>query len=972
MNTGFRFLFKLFTGIILSILSISAIAQGTISGVIQDASNQSTLPGAAITIEGTNYGTISNNFGQYILTGIPTGKQNLVFSYMGYVNKFIEVDIPSGETRELNIVLDVESIGVSEVVITAQLLGQTKAINEQLNADGNVSVVSEEKMKQLPDANAAEAIGRISGISLQRNQGEGSKVVMRGLEPKFTNITINGIKVPSNDPDDRSVDLSMISPEMLQGIEVFKSPTPDMDGDAVGGTVNLRINKAPNQPKLKLKAGSGYNALRKSFDDYYFSGSYSRRFLDKKLGVLVQGNTERVNRSSDDIDTGYRQGYFTQPDTGIYTTAFSGDIRITEEIRRRNGLSSNIDYQLKKGNISLYGFYNQTTRNIDQRRNQAREAAELRTYVSRKRIETDVLSVMLNGDYAFGILKADGNISYSKTRNNNPYDYEGQWRITSNVFNETPIEEDIKSWFNNGNFAQDGVITRQMELNTSKLMESNVSAAANLELPLNFGDNWSISFKMGGKYNQLHRNRDNDGSYNPWYYQGVNHGQDFTGAVVTSSAGTNSILSDTFYDENYTSQTINGFTFHNAYSVDKVVDFIDRYNSAENGYIQNFEERADNLEVTEKLTAGYFMAKLKFKNILTIIPGVRVESSNNTYDSFITEKFSNYADGQTITPASNSQNYTEILPHFHLKLEPTEWYKLRFSASKTLARPNYNYVAVSAFVNRAESANTVEQGNPDLKHMTSMNYDLSMSFHSFKYGLLTIGGFYKNIKNIFYQNDGFKLFNDSLASAYGWPDFTGITLNSYTNSPEAIVYGFEVDLQTSLKFLPKPFNGFVIGSNVTRLFSETTKYGYFFDQGTPAFNPLTASIEYEGAQNIPVERKISIPGQVDLIFNISIGYEYKGTSIRLSGTHQGDYLDQPQIESSGLNDEYRLGFFRWDLAYKQKITKNIEFYVNASNLSNMVETTFVSNYRFTNPSRVAYPQEIFTGRVFTYGLRINL
>lgn len=951
--------------------SVSGLyAQVTVTGVVKEAASGSTLPGAAVIVQGTNYGTITDNYGVYTLTGVEEGA-TVVFSYVGYIEQTSVVDASAGNSVKIDASLDYETIGVEEVVVTFQLLGQTKAINEQLNADGNVAVVSEEKMKELPDANAAEAIGRISGISLQRSQGEGSKVVMRGLEPKFSNITVNGVKLPSNDPDDRSVDLSMISPEMLQGIEVFKSPTPDMDGDAVGGTVNLRINKAPEKPKVKLKVGSGYNELRSDFGDYYFSGSFSRRFIDNKLGLIVQANTERVNRSSDDIDTKYNQAEFYNPDTANYSTAFSGDIRVTEEIRKRNGVSANIDYQLDKGSISLYGFYNQTSRDIDQRRNQAREGSEIRNYVSRRHMETDVTSFMLNGDYAFGIVKADGNVSYAKTNNTSPSMYEGEWRITSDVFPQKADEWDIKSWFREADFAQDSVDTRRMEVNTRNISESNITAALNFAIPVNLSDNWSMTLKVGGKYNMLERIRDNNGAYNSWYYNGVNHGTDFPGVEYNSASGKHYIYNQSFFNDNYTPESINGFDFYNAYNVDKVVNFIDTYNNSANGYIENFEEKADNMEVTENLAAGYFMAKIKFKDIVTIIPGVRVENSDNTYNSYITQKFSDREGMQTSTPVSNSQNYTEILPHFHLKVEPAQWYKLRFSAAKTLARPNYNYVATSAFVNRAESSNKVDQGNPDLKHMTSMNYDLSMSFHSFKYGLFTVGAFYKDIENIFYPRDGYILHSDSLAAAYGWPDYKGITLNSYINSPEATVYGFEADVQTSLKFLPKPFNGFVLGANFTRLFSETTISGFDFDRGDGVFNPVTGSFDYPDEKNTLVERKISIPGQVDLIFNVSLGYEYKGFSMRLSGTHQGDYLDSPKLETEGLKDEYRLAFFRWDLAYKQKITKNIEFYFNVANLTNMIEETFISNYRFTNPLRTAYPEQVYTGRVFTYGLRFN-
>ena len=107
-----------------------------------------------------------------------------------------------------------------------------------------VNVISKEKLQELPDQNAAESVGRLAGVSVYRDAGEGQRVTIRGISPRLNSITVNGERLPSTQEQDRSVDLSMISPEMLEGIELFKALRPDMDGDAVGGTVNFTIRKA--------------------------------------------------------------------------------------------------------------------------------------------------------------------------------------------------------------------------------------------------------------------------------------------------------------------------------------------------------------------------------------------------------------------------------------------------------------------------------------------------------------------------------------------------------------------------------------------------------------------------------------------------------------------------------------------------------------------------------------------------------
>lgn len=957
-----RFL-QIVTLFITLLLPAYLYSQGTVTGVIKDASAGSTLPGAAITIQGTNYGTISNNFGQYTLTGVPEGKITLVYSYISYVDEFVEVEIKAGETKEINIELDVETIGVSEVVVTAQLLGQTKAINEQLNADGNVSVVSEEKMKELPDANAAEAIGRISGISLQRSQGEGSKVVVRGLEPRFSAITINGVKVPSNDAEDKSVDLSMISPELLQGIEVFKSPTPDMDAEAVGGTVNLRLNKAPDKPKFKLKAGSGYNFLRNDFSNYNLSGSYSRRFFENKFGVLLQANTERVNRSSDDIDPKYE----TRALDGVPTSVdLSGILRKTEEIRKRSGASINLDYALDKGNINLYAFYNSTNRDITQKRNFIHykdQRADQR--LIRREINADILSSMLSGTHAIGILKTDWSFSYSKTTNKRPLDYEARFEMYDIWKNELPADNStLSTWFDEANYENDSsTILYEIFADTRDVSESNLTGALDFELPLSFGDDWSLTFKFGGKYNILDRVRSDHGSWERFYYLGLTSAPSWDpNYPYEHYIADNKMMLRTFTDPNYTGEQLLEQSYYNAIDPGKVDRWVDYF---KNDFVNNRAKEVDNVTIRENIIAGYVMAKLKFRKAITVIPGFRYEVSDNRYDSKISSLSGWDNSLGTINDTTTSQKYSEFFPHLHIKIEPNNWYKLRLSAAKTLARPNYNYISYSAYIDNNNS--TIRGGNPDLKHMTSMNYDLSMSFYSPRYGMLTVGGFYKDIKNIFYAVENLYLDSDSLATAIGWEGRRGYQLTTYQNSPEATVYGLEVDLQTNLKFLPKPFNGFVMGANITRLFSKTTKYTNFINDSIDNSSFPPATVIYGES----TEREISIPGQVDFILNLSLGYEYKGFSIRVSGNYQADYLDTPAQTHTGQDDKYRMAFWRWDLALKQKITQNIEVYFNANNLNNMVETTYMPN-AITIENRQLIPKQLTTGPILTYGIRINI
>ena len=233
----------------------SAIGQGraVLTGKVLEESTGSSLTGATITIEGTTNGTIADINGEYTLTNIPVGRTTIMYSFIGYEQVYMELEFTDGETKVVNVDMTPSTVGLEEVVVTTQLFGQRKAISQQLTSDAIVNVVSDDKIQELPDVNAAEAIARLPGIALNRSGGEGQKVIIRGMEPKFSAITVNGVRVPSNSSTDRSVDLSLISPELLSGIEVFKAPLPDMDAESSAGTVNLKLKKAPNSELIQVK-----------------------------------------------------------------------------------------------------------------------------------------------------------------------------------------------------------------------------------------------------------------------------------------------------------------------------------------------------------------------------------------------------------------------------------------------------------------------------------------------------------------------------------------------------------------------------------------------------------------------------------------------------------------------------------------------------------------------------------------------
>ncbi|MDE3059333.1 MAG: carboxypeptidase-like regulatory domain-containing protein, partial [Bacteroidota bacterium] len=164
-----------------------------------DSLTHEKLVGINVFVEGTSLGGATNIEGEYKIAGIPERAVNIKVSCVGYETKELNADFSKSNDLQLDVVLSQTILQGKEVVITAQMRGQVAAINQQLTSNSIVNVVSEEKIKELPDANAAEAIGRLPGVSIIRSGGEANKVILRGLSEKFTNITIDGVQVPSTD-----------------------------------------------------------------------------------------------------------------------------------------------------------------------------------------------------------------------------------------------------------------------------------------------------------------------------------------------------------------------------------------------------------------------------------------------------------------------------------------------------------------------------------------------------------------------------------------------------------------------------------------------------------------------------------------------------------------------------------------------------------------------------------------------------
>ncbi|MGB3799104.1 MAG: TonB-dependent receptor [Lewinella sp.] len=958
---------------LLSVLSEARAQTGAVEGVITGADDGSSLPGASVYLASNPaLGTVTDLDGEYYLTDLPVGTDTLMVSYVGFATQALPVSIEANQTVTVDAALGGSVVMGEEVIVTAQLLGQAKAINQQLKADAIANFVSGDKIKELPDVNAAEAISRLPGVAINRNGGEGSKVVVRGLDPKFTAININGTRLPSTSGTDRSVDLSLISPELLSGIELFKSPTPDMDGDALGGTINLNILKADDRPRASLKAIGGYNDLAGQFRDYKFTGSMSRRVFNDRLGIISTVNVERFNRGSYSVS----QGWGDQRDAIIDTTlnifdqqANSLTLRREQEVRRRYNGSLGLDYAFGKStDVTLLGIFSRTTRDEVNHResfNIEDNTSSFRPIIRESQIS--LYSLSMSARHKLRFMNVEWGASYSQTVGETPLNIQYDFRTEGNSFTEGFLEnrQDPTRIYNFVNAPADRTYLYGASAADTGNEEDIATVFADFTVPFSLGDKVRASFKFGGKLRRTQKERTYEEYYDKLFYLRDNvTWNELNGGVVGATGvdpsgrrylGIENFLAD---DATLSLEDNSGTSRDIIYPFDEAI--LRRFNDLfGETYPQDFFGVTNNFDLQENVTAGYAMFKFNVGEWLTVIPGLRYEYNDNTYNGIFADLNGDWGQSGAREPRSANATYGELLPHLHLKYQPLDWFDVRASYSTTLARPDFNYIVPATLVNRNGDL-TVDRGNPDLGPSVSRNYDLFLTAYSDELGLFSVGGFYKQIKDAFYPvtlgvND------DSIAVANGLPPtgFIGAELTSFSSSPDSKVYGVELDVQSRLSFLPSPFDGLIFNINYALLFSNTT---------INSFREETECVVVGGRPRCQVnaftfQREANLIGQASTILNTSLGYDIGGLSARVSASYQGSKITG--YSSIADKDSYDADFWRMDAAIKYRFNRRFNVFLNLNNLTNQQDVTYFRTPRFET-NRATYGTTATVGVEFKF------
>lgn len=983
---------------------VSAVrGQCTLTGNVSDSTTNEILAGANVSVVGTSLGAATTIEGKYRITGISNQVYDVKFSYIGYETKVVTIDFSKSQELQVNVNLKQAILEGEVVVITAQMRGQLAAMNQQRTATTIVNVVSQEKIRELPDANAAEAIGRLPGVSLLRSGGEANKVILRGMSDKFTTVTIDGVKIPATDADSRGVDLSTISQSSLSGIELFKALTADKDADAIAGSVNLVTRKAPSERLLQADIKGDYNKLMNSAQQYDLSVRYGERFFDNALGVQLTGNLESRIRSNEQSNIFYQDFYNYQPAT-YFVSNFR--LQFVDETRKRQGGSLLLDYDTPdSGSIRMSTNYDQTGRDFNTfLRNyptlnsqstpvfyEARDQEQtISTFNTSLRGENHLLGITFNwgGSVAQSVSEFPFNYYVDFFENQGARDSTGHavsgMDIPPNLFIQNNPGQIIPYAVNNfrATTMDSGIY------NYEKNKEVASTAYLDAKERYTLGDLISGEFKIGGKYKYTTRLKNSSRLFAPYYLgygwqpknlSGTRFGG-FYSRYLADSLVRNPLLTDfldpsplsrNLFDQYSLNPLMNGDAVHDWYELNK------NGTAAKSEFYVDNTADLDYYDIVERIGAGYAMNTLNVGQDITFIAGLRAERESNDYISRFVPGTGSL--GGFPTPTGQTKDttttYSETiwLPNFHLLVRPADFMNVRFAAYKALARPDFNQRLIKLYGAGTGSGTQAVLGNPNLRDSKAWNYEINTSIFSNTIGLISVSAYYKEITDDVHMLSGAGMNGPAFLDSMGVHWSTALIRGAYqltmpyNASLPTKVWGFEFEHQANLGFLPGYLQFLVLSYNFSFIRSEThliaTRIDTTFSADTSEFG-ITITPSYS---NRIVDRKQKLEGQPEFLANIALGYDIGGFSARLSLYYQGEF--NSSFSPGGLTDGITGRYSRLDLTVKQKITDNVSLLLSISNLLNTVEDTYATNrvYDWTRlNTSVRY------GTTADFGVRVTL
>lgn len=805
-----------------------------------------------------------------------------------------------------------EAPATEHLDVVGQAVSMDRAIKEQRNADSIESVVHADGIAQLPDDNAAEALQRIPGVSVERDQGEGRFVRVRGLAPDLNSVTINGTLVPAPEADRRAVALDVLPSELVQSLSVIKTLTPDMDANSLGGTIEVESLSAFDHDGLFYTA-----TVEGSYDDNTgetspkLSGAVSNRFSvgagQDNLGVALALSWQDRDFGSDNVETG---GAWDFAD-GARLEEF--ELRDYQLTRERMGVGLNFDYKADSTTRyylrTLYSEFTDT---------ETRQSAiigfddaiaegdttdlEAERELKNREETQEITSIVLGGEKMLGLWTLSAQAGFSEASEDTPD------HIASAVFTREDVFADAS--FRNSREPSPVV--------AAGFYDAAEYALDEVEIENQIAEDEERNIKV-----DLLRD----------YAWGNHPSQLKFGAKISRREKTNDLNIVTygdFPDAGFTDQQLNLSQFSNG-NVDYALgqfgpaisaSAVERFLAGADGEVDEEGSRLEDYRIREDINAAYIMNSVDIADWRVMV-GLRYEGTEQ-------ESKGTGFENDEFVELNSDNDYDNWLPGLHLRYRMGEDTQLRFAWTNVVVRPTFDQIRPGVY----DADDEYEAGNPNLDPLESSNLDLGIEHYLGRAGVVSAFIFYKDIENFIYETD--------LAGSPAFADYDEAI--TYANGDSASLYGIELAYSQKLEQLPAPFNGVIVGANLTFTESDADISGY-------------ADGEYHN-------RSIELPNQSDTVGNLMLGWENESLSMRLSANYKSEYLDEVSGFGSDQNDVFAESQTIVDFSASYFVTTQLQVKFEALNITDEPYYTYVNRNRY-NAQYEEYGPTYKLGLTFT-------
>jgi TonB-dependent receptor len=839
--------------------------KGTVTGRVMDTT-RAVVQGARVELQPGGQTAVSDGQGQFTISGVASGRYTLSVSALGFAQfSNNDVAVTAGGAVNVDATLQVEARTEVVEVRAERQHGEVEALNRERTADNILQVLPAEVITSLPNTNIADAVGRLPSVSLERDEGEGKYVQIRGTEPRLSNVTVDGMHLPS--PENvRNVKLDAIPADLVESVELSKTLSANQEGDAIGGSVNLVTKSATDKPYISVLGMGGYTPVAGGRSLHQVDLTVGNRFLSgKRLGIMVGGGYDWNARGIDDVEPG--EGVNPLTIGGVFNGPSTYDQREYWYDRTRFGFGGTLDYRLGTGSSAyIRGLFSQfkddgqdwiyspsvgsfntpTLTNAD--------GKSSFNHVTRKPAQR-LFSTLAGARHEFGRNLLTYEVSFGQARFTGFFPSANFQPITPSILNggvqyslnDTDPFTPVLTAQNANIFDPTQYALNQLTRGDDHTFERDVTGAMSFARTYNAGSHFS-TFEVGFKVRDAHKSElDVQQTFTAPNLDPTNPA---AGAVLLMST-----MLGTFTNPNYY------FGVYPKYGPTTDYNKILAAFNSDSAFVNSDNPSADlqstaagDFNVNERVVAGYAMNTINFSRF-RLQAGLRIEGTRATY---VANHVTTDASGNLvlpITPVPGSQSYIDVLPSVQLQTRFGSDTILRLAYGIGIARPNFSELPPHINEDLSNPARLfVDVGNPSLQRTHAQNFDVLIEQYLKPLGVIEGGFFYKYLTDPIY----------SAQTALTSGTFAGFIQRQPINGPSAHIAGFEMAWQQRLSFLP----GLLNGSGVRANYSWTTSQATF---------PPNV---FSGRTDQP-----SLQRQAPNNWNFDYTYDKKGVSARMGLTH---------------------------------------------------------------------------------------